>query len=281
MERTPLWDGSAILDDDAPEEALAAAVELNLVSRVRFFAAEPDVRLVDNDESLRFITDRVYRVARARFEATEADQRIAAYLSHARSRPRYINWVVGPASRPADLAQRLQAHNMAIDMEEPGMVASLSRLTPPRPTPYTDSLLLYRIFPGDIAEIRSFTDVASAGFKRPINMGAQIQHLGRVLGPDNPYLDAMRLYLARVPSGDAVATAITFFGAGVVGLYTVATLPTYRRLGIGSALTYHALMDAHADGMRTAVLHASELGQGMYARLGFREICRITWLSGY
>ncbi|MCZ7544845.1 MAG: hypothetical protein M5R40_15580 [Anaerolineae bacterium] len=81
MEQTMLWDGSAILGDDAPEAALAAAVELNLAARVRFFAAEPGVQLVDDAEALRFIADRAYRVARARFDDEWAEQRITAYLT--------------------------------------------------------------------------------------------------------------------------------------------------------------------------------------------------------
>ncbi len=281
MERTTLWDGSAILSAGAPDEAIAAAVELNLVARVRFFAAEPGVRLIDNGESLRFIADRAYRVMRARFDTAQADRRIAALLAEARRWPRYITWVVGPVSRPADLVARLQTRGMTVDMQEPGMAASLDHLTPPRPPRLDGALALYRIDPADNAELNTFTNVASASFKRPISMGEQFRRLVKALGPGHPHLDAMRLYLARLPSGEAVGTACAFVGGGVVGTYTVGTVPAYQRQGIASALTYHALMETRAEGLEIAVLHASEEGRNVYLRLGFAPMCYVTWLSTY
>lgn len=278
-----LWDGSAILGGDAPEAALAAAVELNLAARVRFFAAEPGVQLVDDAEALRFIAERAYRVARARFDDEWAEQRITAYLTEARRRPRFISWVVGPISRPRDLARRLQARGLIVDMQEPGMVARLSALRPPRPArDGSDAAVnIYRIDPADPIELMTFTDVASASFRRPISMGGQLRRMMNALGSGHPHLQAMHLYLARRPNGEAVASGAAFVGGGVVGLYTIGTLPAYRRKGIASQLTHKMLTDAHADGLEVAVLHASEHGRGVYTRLGFEPVCQMAWLSTY
>ena len=281
MERVSLWDGSAVLRADAPRESLVAAVEMNLAARVRFFAAEPGARLVDDGESQRFINSRVYRVSCARFAADDADARIAALLEEARRRPRIVTWVVGPVSRPADLVRRLQRQGFFLDMQEPGMAVALAHLTPPPPSAFTDSLQFTRIDLSDPAEMNTFNTVASASFRRPVSLGPQLRRVVSALGSAHPHLDAIRLYLARLPSGEAVATLCTFVGAGAVGVYTVGTLPPYQRRGVASALTYHALMAAYGEGLQVGVLQASEQGQGVYRRLGFDRVCQVMWLSTY
>lgn len=80
--------------------------------------------------------------------------------------------------------------------------------------------------------------------------------------------EPLRLYLARL-AGVPVAVSQLFVGAGVAGVYCVATLPQARRRGIGAAVTYAALADARALGYNMAVLGASELGEPVYRRLGF------------
>lgn len=70
-----------------------------------------------------------------------------------------------------------------------------------------------------------------------------------------------------------VATIEMFPGpAGAVGLYSLATLTSYRGRGIGSALFNAALALAKRQGYRHAVLQASEDGIGIYRRMGFSEV---------
>ncbi len=76
--------------------------------------------------------------------------------------------------------------------------------------------------------------------------------------------------------GRAVATAMAFAEAGVVGVYGVATVPGARRRGYATALTAIAL--TAAPGL-PAVLQPSAAAERLYARLGFRRFAEFgTWL---
>jgi ribosomal protein S18 acetylase RimI-like enzyme len=82
-----------------------------------------------------------------------------------------------------------------------------------------------------------------------------------------------RVYLALL-DGEPVATAETSLQDGVLGVFGVATVPGARRRGFGAAITAHAVRD-RADEADLAFLQSSEMGQGVYTRLGFRVVS--TW----
>jgi GNAT superfamily N-acetyltransferase len=118
---------------------------------------------------------------------------------------------------------------------------------------------------------------AVAGFGLPDASESQCYDLFVGLGYDLP----LRNYIGYL-HGKPVATAELFLGAGVAGIYWVATVPEARRQGIGAAMTHAALREARELGVRIGILHASELGEEVYRRLGFVEHCRMShyiWVS--
>jgi ribosomal protein S18 acetylase RimI-like enzyme len=58
------------------------------------------------------------------------------------------------------------------------------------------------------------------------------------------------------------------------GVYNVATDPAYRRRGLGKLMTTVAMRHAVDLGYHVAVLGASDMGRGVYERLGYRDIFR-------
>lgn len=87
--------------------------------------------------------------------------------------------------------------------------------------------------------------------------------------PDEVLTDpAQRVYAARA-DGRIVGAGESACVDGVLGVFGVATDPAYRRRGIGAAVTSFLVGDRAGDA-DLAVLDASELGFGVYERLGFR-----------
>jgi len=87
---------------------------------------------------------------------------------------------------------------------------------------------------------------------------------------------AFRLLAAVDPSGTARATA----GSGAFGIYGsvifVDTDPRWRGRGVGTAMTCTALHAAREAGATRACLDAADAGVGIYRRLGFETVGRLT-----
>jgi hypothetical protein len=59
------------------------------------------------------------------------------------------------------------------------------------------------------------------------------------------------------------------------GIYAVGTVERARRRGYGTAMTWAAIAAGRqAWGLSTAVLQSSEMGFGVYSKMGFVDVCR-------
>ena len=92
-----------------------------------------------------------------------------------------------------------------------------------------------------------------------------------LLGGADP--DAFHVLGARV-AGENVAPAIAFDLDGDCGIYSMSTLEAARHRGLGTALTTRQLDDALSRGCTTASLQSTEMAEGLYASVGFRDLGR-------
>jgi hypothetical protein len=117
-------------------------------------------------------------------------------------------------------------------------------------------------------EIARHVDVWARGF------GVPVQLLTPWLDSDLLHRPNVIAYQASLDGSD-VATALGIVTGGFVGVFNVACIESHRRRGYGGALTARVVLDGLASGADMAVLTSSPLGEGVYGKLGFREIA--TW----
>jgi ribosomal protein S18 acetylase RimI-like enzyme len=60
-----------------------------------------------------------------------------------------------------------------------------------------------------------------------------------------------------------------------VGVYSVATLPGFRRRGYGESLL-RAAVAANSATRKPIVLQSTEAGYALYRRMGFRDVTKFT-----
>jgi ribosomal protein S18 acetylase RimI-like enzyme len=83
-----------------------------------------------------------------------------------------------------------------------------------------------------------------------------------------PHIAAFVAYLGAEP----VACAMTLLSHRVAGVFYVATVEHARRRGLGDALTRIAARAGFEMGADAAWLGASEMGAGLYRRIGFQDL---------
>jgi len=254
-----------------PPSLLSHLIEANQVEFWRFLGQLPRVEVLDMPEALCVFTGIPAPmgniICRVRLEPDQVDAKIGTLLEPFRSRELPVMWRVGPETCPQDIGIRLLAHGLVDAGEEPGMAVDLSSLPELTPVPalriesIRDQKSLEKMMEIFAAVFQLADSVKEGIFKLELSMGLE-PHLPR------------QLFIGWL-DGEPVATSMLFMGAGVAGLYAVGTLPSARRQGIGKAMTLAPLHLAHRKGYQIGILHASEMGKGVYARIGFKEYCRM------
>ena len=266
--------------DELSDAALVAAIEDNLSDQFAIFARYmPQARWHDDGETEIFLTGisspLFNGVFRAQLDEDQLDAKIEDAMADFKAIGAPMYWWTGPATRPAGLGKHLQAHGLQHEYDFPGMAIDLLTLGEAEPSA---SLAIERV--RDAQSLRTWCDVLTRGFGMPVLVGDAYldMFVGTGLGEELPW----RWYLGLV-EGEPVATSMLALSAGVAGIYNVATLPEARGRGIGTAMSLRPLLEAREMGYRAGILRSSEMGVGVYRRLGFQEYCKIgryVWSGG-
>lgn len=205
----------------------------------------------------------INNATRVRFTQEQAGGALEAILAEAHARHVPMRWWLGPGTQPAGIGERLEMRGFS-RVQLAGMAIELSRM---QAAPAGPALRVERV--RDSGQLGAWCRVLAAGFSMPQFAADAFGRAFEVVGLDSPDWSLYLAYLDGVP----VAASSMYLGAGVAGIYNVATLPEARGKGAGSAVSHAPLRAAHQSGYHIGTLQASKLGYGVYRRLGFEEIC--------
>lgn len=272
-ERMPRKSKSQEILRDGSPESLIRAIEENEVAYWLYRARHSGWEIFEGPKLTWFRSGlhnpNANAVLRTNLAPEETDAAIDGVMREMPGRGLPMIWWSGPGRRPLDLGERLLRRGFLTPGFDPGMAVELAALSEDQPVPA--GLRIERVR----------DDSTLADWLRAFRLGNEEDPDGPTvprsrLGPssyddDDPF----HFYLARL-DGEPVATSQMVLGAGVAGLYCVATVPAARRRGIGAAVTLAPLRIARALGYRYGVLGATEMGYPVYQRLGFREYCKLS-----
>ena len=162
-------------------------------------------------------------------------------------------------------AEALTAAGIGPAGETPAMAARLDRLVAPEPGA---GVTVERV--ADERVLREFARTIVHGTGVPEYEDAWFAFFQRLgLAPDAPVQNV----LARVDGAPAAGATVSM-SDDVAGLYGVATLAAYRRRGLGALVSKAALDLARDRDYTVGILQSSNLGLGVYRKMGFEETFR-------
>jgi GNAT superfamily N-acetyltransferase len=160
------------------------------------------------------------------------------------------------------LIRTFKAEGMECIAESPGMETAQFP-APRRPLP---ALEIRRVH--DQRTRSAFARLVAGCFNIPIGITTQVYESEQV------WLSPLRMYIG-YHEGNAVASAGVIAEAGAIGIYSVATLPTWRRIGMAEAVMRFAVDELRAEGAEgPLVLQSSPAGLELYRKLGFSRTTR-------
>ena len=201
---------------------------------------------------------------------TELKQRIRLPVAHFNQRGQeWAYWVCEDwIEQPARKRSRrwFEHYGLRLSTELPGMIAD--RILPPeRPLPHIDVRRVRGAATWD-----AFCEIGSVCFHVPITWFREVFDNASVW-------DGFMSYVGYVDD-EPVSTTSIVSGAGVIGVYNVATLPGSRRRGFGEAVMRQALDEVRRElGVERVILQSTPAGLALYERMGFRTVARVSVYS--
>ncbi len=198
----------------------------------------------------------------ANLDDSNIDQHILQIASKMKNGELPTDWVVGPKSYPPDLGEYLEKYNIKKQYSMAGMAIDIAKLDTAVAMP-------------------DHTRVELVDSKAMLEVWADI--VSNALWNGQPFEACLfepllsnpnyKFYLAFL-NEEPVASSMLILTKGVAEINMVSTMPTCRRLGLGTAMTIVPLLHAREIGYKIGVLQASVPGEPVYRKIGFEEYCR-------
>lgn len=166
------------------------------------------------------------------------------------------------ASLRREAPRIFRQHGLRHLTEAPGMYAE--HLLPPK-----RSLAKLDVRPvSDERTREDFAAIMCSGFEIPESVSMA------VYGSERAWMGKFQGYVGYL-QGSAVSTAAVVASGGVLGLYSVATVPRYRRRGLAESMMRHVIEDARrSTGIEHTVLQATPSGMSLYEAMGYKTVTK-------
>jgi ribosomal protein S18 acetylase RimI-like enzyme len=159
-----------------------------------------------------------------------------------------------------DAAGIFHRHGLRPLTQAPGMYADALR-PPDRPLP---SLQVRPVADDHTRE--AFAEIMAIAFDIPHSV------CSAVYGSEYGWKGALSGYVGLM-DGRPVSTAAAMITGDVIGLYSVATLPQYRRQGFAEAIMRQVIQQAQdTAGITRTVLQSTRSGYALYQKMGYRTV---------
>jgi len=256
--------------DGLSSDTIDRVIAENLFEQIRYYRKSADSILFDDENIIKFKTAIPLPffncVLHYDLDKSSLVSQIRKFREYGLRQKTSLLWLQGPLSIPEDIEDILSAEGFFYDDHMWGMAADIDRLH--------NSTISRKEIPGFRIEtvtgpgqLSGWIYACLKGFNEN---GASFQKIydfevSLGLGTDLPWIRFTGMVDDR-----PVASSAVFMGSKAAGIDNVATIPQWRKKGIGELMVRYALMFSRSRGYRVGVLHASHMGLSLYRHLGFR-----------
>ncbi|MFN8412432.1 MAG: GNAT family N-acetyltransferase [Anaerolineales bacterium] len=174
-------------------------------------------------------------------------------------------WWMNTRPSPSNIGEILKQHGFISDeVPLPAMIAPIPKDINTLPV-HPEDIQVWRA--ETIEDLRYASTIRRRAFK--FTEGEALTYFEDM---SSDWLDSSsraRLFLAGKSKSEPVSIGAIIYGAGIPGIYVMATLPEHHRQGYGKAIMRKLLWEAKSFEGDFIALTASEAGFGLYSQFGF------------
>lgn len=196
------------------------------------------------------------------------NERLSEVIERFREWEAPFNMFISPLTQPENMEEYLKDKGMVYSRKWAGMALDLEGYCPE----VKKACDIEIIKVNDIETLGIFARTGGRSFEMPESAWDDFR---KVIGNlHSKFPEDVHFYMG-LRNGSPIATTYFCKDGDVAGLYLVGTLPEGRRGGIATIMVVHVLKEAIRMGCKLCILHASDMGKGVYEKIGFKEYCTI------
>lgn len=212
-------------------------------------------------------------------DADFPDNKIEEVIDSFKNRNYTQTWWLGEHSTPANVEDTLTKLGLTrIEADVPMMAADLTQMdfSELDVLSETKKIEVRRVNTGE--DLTRWLGVIHEVYQYPDAYIEALRYIFKVMVKDSRSALAQN-FLAEIEDVPVGASSLSLC-EGLAGLYYVCTKREARGQGVGTAVTLAPMREARERGYEVGILGASQLGFGVYQRVGFKEYFKLQIYSG-